>query len=579
MADNLESVSQQIKQSNDVMEDVRSNTEMTSNYLRDVVDVFSSKLNELVSFMRGNQLDKLEERREDKKKSPSKVEAADDSYIKDMAEKVGELASRLAEILGITAGIIFSPFVVIGAFFKELGVMTKRLDALMKGGLSRFFSPIISLFNKIANSKLIQGLVKIWTKAIVPFFRNVGQFFGLLDDAGKAAGAFGKIVRTAGIVGTALAKVSGVLTILIGAFEFITGFIEGFNRGGLIEGLKQGIVDVYDSLIGSFTRLTANIVGFLFKSVGLENFGNAFQNLGSTITDTIITVFKSAVDLVVGLFTLDFDKIKSASIAGGGAIIKLIAGVADAVYGLIRDLFSFAGISLPDLNFGEIIRTTLASLEDIIISIVTAPFRLFEMLRDLLVEKVSAMAGFLVRFLPGPLKRLLGIDGEEPEEEEKEEEERSRSRSDDGELNPVEKRMKARREYQEQIEQARREAGYTVPEEEQPQQDQQPSSNRAVQRRLEQLKARNARMKAAAQGEDIGSTSSPSRVAAGDELQQESEARRDAERNDGRRRGESSGGVNVATNIQNNSNTTTQTRPSASSQPDNMSDTMILAGA
>jgi len=186
MADNLEAVSQEIKQSNEVMNDVRENTEMTSSYLRDVVDIFSTKLNELVSFMRGNQLDKLEARREEKKSVPGEVEASDDSYIKDAMEKIGEFASRLAEILGITAGIVFSPFVVIGAFFKELGAMTKRLDVLMKGGLSRFFSPIINLFNKIANSKLIQGLVKIWTKSIVPFFRNIGKLFGLLDKFGKA---------------------------------------------------------------------------------------------------------------------------------------------------------------------------------------------------------------------------------------------------------------------------------------------------------------------------------------------------------------------------------------------------------
>ena len=38
------------------------------------------------------------------------------------------------------------------------------------------------------------------------------------------------------------------------------------------------------------------------------------------------------------------------------------------------------------------------------------------------------------------------------------------------------------------------------------------------------------------------------------------------------------GNVNVATNVQNNSNVTTQTRPPASSQPDNMSDTMLTAG-
>jgi hypothetical protein len=521
--------------------------------------------------MRGNQLDQLEQRREEKKKAPGDVEAAGDSYVKDVMEKIGDLASRLAEILGITAGIIFSPFVVIGSFFKELAVMTKRLDALMKGGLSRFFSPIINFFNRIANSKLIQGLVKIWTKSIVPFFRNIGKLFGLLDKFGKAKGAFSKILNTAAIVGRALARFSGVLTVLIGAFEFITGFVEGFNRGGFIEGLKQGIIDVFDALFGFFIRLVPKISGFLLKSIGLKNFGGALSNFGDTLTNSIIGVFGSAVDLIVGLFTLDFAKIESASLAGGNAVINFIAGVADVIYGLIKDLFSFAGITLPDLDFGEIIRNTLTSLEDIIKNTVTSAVNfvkkklgfdqisdmlgelsfsellrsavdtiwgLFTGAKDWIVEKITGFSigdtiGNIADAGKNFLKDILRSVLPDPSEGNAILKFAKRAIPDDlykfAGLDP---------KTGEEIE---------LPEEDKIQ---------------------------------VGSGSSPSRVAAGDELQMESESQRDAEREAlGRVGGPGSNAVSVSTNVQNNSNTTTQTRPSASSQPDNMSDTMlVLAG-
>jgi len=77
----------------------------------------------------------------------------------------------------------------------------------------------------------------------------------------------------------------------------------------------------------------------------------------------------------------------------------------------------------------------------------------------------------------------------------------------------------------------------------------------------------------------VDSGSSPSRVTAGTELQQEAETQRDAEREAlGRVGGSGSNAVSVATNIQNNSNTTFTQRPPASSEPDNLSDSMMTLG-
>ena len=407
----LERVVQELQETNSAIVEVQQNTDLTANFLdltvdifserldnlfevlrRDVDvtanaaarqlagdqdlfsrlgDVFTSKIDDLIKFMRGVQkeesaqdLDRLETRREAASEvEDTGVKVDDDNYIKDLVKKISDFFEDVGEILGISLGIAAAPFVVIGSFFTELAVMTSKLDDLMRGGLSRFFSPITRFFNAVRNSRVITGLVNTWTNSILPFFRRMGQFFGLIDEAGKATGAFGKIIRTAAKVGTVLAKFGVVTTALIAAFEFVTGFMEGFSRGGFIEGLKQGVVDAFDAIIGSLIRLVTDIPGFILSFVGLENFGGAVSRLGDSLANAIIQTFESTVDILVGLFTLDFDKVKSASTAGGDAIVNFIVSTIDVVWGLIQDIFSFGGVELPNIGeMGDRVKTFFSEL-------------------------------------------------------------------------------------------------------------------------------------------------------------------------------------------------------------------------
>lgn len=555
MAATLEQVSQELKENNDVMVDVRENTDLSANYLGSVVQIFSTKLDELVGFMRGNQLDQLEARREASGDDDIEMTgAADDNYIQDIMKKVKDLVDDALGIAGLTVGVIAAPFVIIGSFFSELRLQAQLLNKFLGGGLGKIFSPITRFFNAIANSRVIQGISRVFNSTVKPFFARVGKFFGLLDDAGKAAGGFGKILRTAATIGKTLGRIFAPITVLIGLFNAVTGFMDGYNEGGVLEGIKQGAIKAFDSIVGSFVRLIGSAASFIFDILGFDNFATAIKTQIDSVINGLYESFGGVIDLIKGIFTLDLGLITSSIKSIFSGLVDIVTSPFQLLYSAIQDLFSFAGIELPDFNIGQLVKDTAASavnflkkqfgfdgesmpsvldivsglytlpydlvrsvvgwiagklgfeqaeeilnsfsFSDIIKSIAKAPFELFEKLRDFLVEKVKEMSGFLVKILPGPLKKLLGIDGEKPEEEE------------------------------------------------------------------------------------VSSSSTPERVANGDQLQMESEAQRDAEREAlGRVGGPGSNAVSVSTNVQNNSNTTTQTRPSASSQPDNMSDTMlVLAG-
>jgi len=555
MAATLGEVSQELQENNEIMVDVRKNTDLSANYLSSVVNIFSTKLDELVGFMRGNQLDQLEARREAPDAGEPEVSpAGDDNYIQDIMEKVKDLVDDALGIAGLTVGIIAAPFVIIGSFFSELRVQAQILNKFLGGGLGKIFSPITRFFSAIANSRVIQGISKVFNNTVKPFFARVGKFFGLLDDAGKAAGGFGKILRTAATIGKTLGKIFAPITVLMGLFNAVTGFMEGYNEGGVLEGVKQGVIKAFDAIVGSFARLIGSAASFIFDILGFDNFAAAIKTQIDSVISGLYESFGGVIDLIRGIFTLDLGLITSSIKSIFSGLVDVVTSPFQLLYSAIQDLFSFVGIELPNFNIGQLVKDTAASavnflkkqfgfdgesmpsildiitglytlpydlirsvvgwiagkfgfeqaeeflnsfsFSDIIQSIVEAPFELFGTIRDFLVQKVKEMAKFIVRFLPKPLKSFLGIDGEDNQEE-------------------------------------------------------------------------------------VESSSTPSNVSTGDELQVEGEARRDAELERsqlGRVGGPGSNAVNVATNVQNNSSTTTQTRPPAASQPDNMSDTMLTAG-
>jgi hypothetical protein len=636
MADTLKEVSQELRENNEVTIDVRENTNLTANYLGSVVKIFSTKLSELVDFMRGNQLDQLEARRESADEGEPQVSpAGDENYIQDIMEKIKGLVDDALGVAGLTVGVIAAPFVIIGSFFSELRVQTRVLNRFLGGGLGKIFSPITRFFNAIANSRVIQGITRVFNNTVKPFFSRIGQFFGLLDDAGKAAGGFGKILRTAATIGKTLGKIFYPITVLIGLFNAVTGFMDGYDEGGVLEGIKQGVIKAFDAIVGSFVRLIGSAASFIFDILGFDNFAASIKTQLNSVINGLYDSFGGIIDLIKGIFTLDFALITSSIKSIFSSLVDVVTSPFQLLYSAIQDLFSFVGIELPDFNIGQLIKDTAASAVnflkkqfgfdgeglpsivdivsglytlpydlvrsvvawiagklgfdqaeellgsfsfsdilksvvmaplnllskakdwllskfgldpeempdplDIITEIIKAPFNLLSDLRDWISERVSGLVSKFASFIPDPIKSLLGLNDEDEEGE-----------------------------------QSRGMGGMAL--------DAAGSVGSAVSDTASGVARGVGGFVSGLFGgddeEEVSSGSTPARVATGNELQIEGEARRDAELERQAQAGGGSGGgnVNVATNVQNNSNTTTQTRPPAASQPDNMSDTMMTAG-
>ena len=207
---------------------------------------------------------------------------------------------------------------------------------------------------------------------------------------GAEGGVIGKILGFAKGFGATLGKLFLPITIVIGVFDSITGFIDGFKESEGNNILSKFI----DGIGGGLGKLTGNLLGIpldLLKSgvswiVGAMGFDKAeefldsfsFAELIKNLVSAPFNLISKAIDYIVGLFTGENDLFADigsmfGSIADGAtSLLKSIlrgilpdpSGESDGVFGFIKKavsavipdgVYEFAGL---DPKTGEEIPVT-----------------------------------------------------------------------------------------------------------------------------------------------------------------------------------------------------------------------------
>ena len=235
------------------------------------------------------------------------------------------LVDKGKSTLGIALAIVAAPIIALASFFKQLAVEFVFLTKIAKGGFKLAIAPIkgiINLFNAInpfkgviakgrlpqllaslKNTKFISELIKFArfylidipskikglglsaitkiapkissvVSTIGKFFAPIGRFFTTIMGLGSKLLAASKtasgIVSFASKFGTFLGKIFIPLTILIEGVRFIMNFIEGFQEGGIFEGLKRGIEGLFDNIITAPINFLKDIVSGILKFFGAD---------------------------------------------------------------------------------------------------------------------------------------------------------------------------------------------------------------------------------------------------------------------------------------------------------------------
>jgi len=291
------------------------------------------------------------------------------SLIDGLKSLIPKTDGGLSKLLGLGLGLLLAPFVTFIAFIGQLGVELKFFSKLITKPLGFIFKPIIEWFKKtkfgkkiisvfsgitdkfkklfkpvkdfFAKNKFIQKVVGTFKKLFSGgkgFFGNLWRFAkGIIKFA--TGGPFKKIIGFAGKIGRIMGKVFLPITILMGIFDFVKGFMKGYEEDGIIGGIKEGFNSLFEGLIGGLLRILAWIPTKIAEWLGLDNLAAAMGKFTETIIKSVKDVFGGLVDLVVAVFTWDTQGIKNSLVDIWKGVANSVLAPFGLIVGLVKDAF------------------------------------------------------------------------------------------------------------------------------------------------------------------------------------------------------------------------------------------------
>jgi len=253
-------------------------------------------------------------------------------------------------------------------------VLQSATDIGTKGILDKLKSPFKSIsdsytkgvntiaenFNKfklmITENKFIVTITKTFKEAFASikavFMPIINTVKGLFGTGGSFAKILDTILGPLKTVGRFIGKLFLPITLILGVIDGVQGFMKEFGEtGSIVDGIRGAIVGIVDGFIGSFVRLITGLVGKVLEFFGLDNLGAMVANLGESLTGSFGQALGGIVDVITGIFTLDFDRI----LGGFGSLFKgagsffltVLTAPIDMAVNFIKDIFGFGDPDKP----------------------------------------------------------------------------------------------------------------------------------------------------------------------------------------------------------------------------------------
>ena len=383
--------------------------------------------------------------------------------IKEMNKSLKEGLAKLQDKgiggLGMIAGLIAGPFVAIAAFFTQIGKELKFLQNLVKGNrIQKAFAPIKNFFAAVArltktafSNAQLKALTKINMKpfvmvadlfkaigrdlkplgtnivkqvktgvdvlnkgvaAVLRFLTPVTNFFKGIISAAKSSASFmgglSKVLPFFKTIGATLGKFFLPVTVIMSVFDAVTGFMDGYDQGGAIGGIKGAITKVFNGLVAMPLNLLKDLLGFILGIFGFDKAKMAlsdfdFAKFFTKIFDSIFNGIQGAVDFIKELFTFPED---GGGLAAIGKLIDILLLPLNTAINFVKGMFGFTdedGGRLPPFSIGKFITEMIEKVIDYVKDI----FPSFEDLKNLLPSASDLLSGF---------KNLFSFGGDKEEE-------------------------------------------------------------------------------------------------------------------------------------------------------------------
>ena len=161
---------------------------------------------------------------------------------------------------------IFKAFGTIGKLFKGDGVFGKAFAKI-----GNFFKSIKDFFMKFVTKT--KSLSKVFT-----WMKNIGKVFG---------------------------KFFLPITILMGAFEVVKGFMAGFKKDGIIGGIIGAVDGLIDFLVDTPINMIKDLISWLLKKFGFDDAAASMDAFEFDLSGMISKVWYGIANWIRGLFGME----------------------------------------------------------------------------------------------------------------------------------------------------------------------------------------------------------------------------------------------------------------------------------
>jgi len=224
-----------------------------------------------------------------------------------------------------------------------------------------FLEKVRTIRTAITENKLVTFIVNSFRNA---FARIAGVFRPIIATVrglfaagtGTVAMAIDNILGPLKTVGKVIGKLFLPITLILGVIDGITGFMEEYGESGsIVDGIRGAVEGIVDGFIGTFVRLITDLLDMALSFLGLEQLGSFIGEFGEKITADFKAAVGGIVDIVTGIFTLDWERIKGGFgtlfSSTGSFFLSVLTAPIDMAVNFIRDIFGFGG---ADANFSLI---------------------------------------------------------------------------------------------------------------------------------------------------------------------------------------------------------------------------------
>ena len=284
--------------------------------------------------------------------------------VKDIQLVLNQFGGNVKNLIKTNIGApLLGKFDEFKKFFKG-----NPLGGILKSFQSGVIAPVKNFFS-VGKGGALAGLLPTFDDAKLALqnvVKPIKGFFGGLTGAGgifnAVDGPIASILKPIQAIGKTIGKLFLPLTIILGIFDGVSGFMKEYeDTGSIVDGIRGAVVGIVDGFIGTFVRLITDLVGMALEFLGLENLGKFVAEFGENITKFFSDAVGGIVDIITGIFTLDFDRILKGFgnlFSGTGSFfLTVLTAPIDMAVNFIKDIFGFGDpekpFSLLDFFFAD----------------------------------------------------------------------------------------------------------------------------------------------------------------------------------------------------------------------------------